>query len=571
MSKLDTSHLVLKPVMINGKLQHRWVNPINDEEHAPFGTKIKFQHHGKTMTGTVGSVIKTGEYAVKGENGTVYNKHRHQFELHKEEEPKLEKYDFKQFVDLVKKSKSFEEAYKNAQNIKGISIEESKAFAKKYDPKDELTPKQAFEKFYNENKPSGNLIHTEGDFHVKIEAFAHGFEFVGKLPIELKIQRKDKENKVYWGSPVFPTSGAAEAAIQRFNERQAKEIIEVKKFNQESTTKERILKGFKNSISGYPVIVDILTQSIPHLEKIIENYREQDKKVGKIFTAKEQEVVELGLLKDLVGSLGNYIAKTDKAKEIKFQQSKGTIAITADILRDGKSNHFSTQMIYAGGHTIQVLHFRYIVDTKLPHRFNVPLKAIEAKIKHKNTEEKIKEQIQTEQNLIDRYTGDLKKYESKTREQSDQEVIDEAVKNKFPLKFEDLDKTSIAYKRGKESFLEDIKYYKNRGWERIQNSIKSTKSSLKEIEKKKAKLEQKLKEHLASEAQYENPSEGDTKIIRDKKDYRNHYPIHIHQFKEGNWKNIRTTTVANVKKHGFNSAKDEDILAYHKKRNEEKS
>lgn len=79
--KLDTSHLVLKDVMVNGKTQKRWVDPNKDnKEHAEHGSKIDFEHKGEKKSGTVGSVTKTGEYAIKAEDGKMYNKHPHQFD-----------------------------------------------------------------------------------------------------------------------------------------------------------------------------------------------------------------------------------------------------------------------------------------------------------------------------------------------------------------------------------------------------------------------------------------------------------------------------------------------------------
>lgn len=84
--KLDTSHLVLKDVTVNGKVQKRWVNPNkNDAEHAQHGSEISFSHKGKDMKGKVGSITKTGEYAVRGEDGKTYNKHAHQFSSPHEE------------------------------------------------------------------------------------------------------------------------------------------------------------------------------------------------------------------------------------------------------------------------------------------------------------------------------------------------------------------------------------------------------------------------------------------------------------------------------------------------------
>ncbi len=79
--KLDTSHLVLKEVSVGGKMMHRWVDPHKgDKEHAEHGSKIEFEHKGSKVKGTVGGVMKTGEYAIKGEDGKAYAKHPHQFD-----------------------------------------------------------------------------------------------------------------------------------------------------------------------------------------------------------------------------------------------------------------------------------------------------------------------------------------------------------------------------------------------------------------------------------------------------------------------------------------------------------
>lgn len=59
---------------------------------------------------------------------------------------------FSKIENIVSESKSLDEAFKKAQEIKDVPAEESKAFREKYDPENNLTPKQAFEKFYNEVK-----------------------------------------------------------------------------------------------------------------------------------------------------------------------------------------------------------------------------------------------------------------------------------------------------------------------------------------------------------------------------------------------------------------------------------
>lgn len=79
--KLDTSHLVLKDVSVGGKMMKRWVDPNKDnKEHAEHGSKVEFDHKGERKKGVVGSVTKTGEYAIKAEDGKMYNKHPHQFD-----------------------------------------------------------------------------------------------------------------------------------------------------------------------------------------------------------------------------------------------------------------------------------------------------------------------------------------------------------------------------------------------------------------------------------------------------------------------------------------------------------
>ena len=82
--KLDTGHLILKEVNVNGKMQHRWVDPNkNNKEHAEYGSRVELEHKGNKVTGTVGSVQKTGEYSIKLDKehgGNTINKHPHQFD-----------------------------------------------------------------------------------------------------------------------------------------------------------------------------------------------------------------------------------------------------------------------------------------------------------------------------------------------------------------------------------------------------------------------------------------------------------------------------------------------------------
>lgn len=139
--KLDTSHLVLKEVNVNGKMQNRWVNPNKgDAEHAQHGSEVSFSHKGKEMKGKVGSVTKTGEYAIRGEDGKTYNKHPHQFSSPHEEQKikehasstdteKLENFVSKEGTD-PKLKKIAEEELQSRNDSKNNKNESSKKIKK---------------------------------------------------------------------------------------------------------------------------------------------------------------------------------------------------------------------------------------------------------------------------------------------------------------------------------------------------------------------------------------------------------------------------------------------------------
>lgn len=63
---------------------------------------------------------------------------------------------FAEFEKVVNESKSVDEAFDKVKNIQGVSSETSKSFREKYDPKGELSTKEAFTKFYDEVKGIAN-------------------------------------------------------------------------------------------------------------------------------------------------------------------------------------------------------------------------------------------------------------------------------------------------------------------------------------------------------------------------------------------------------------------------------
>jgi len=74
---------------------------------------------------------------------------------------------FAEFEKVVNESKSVDEAFDKIKNIQGVSSETSKSFRDKYDPKGELSTKEAFGKFYDDVK--GKIVEiAQGDTNVPL-------------------------------------------------------------------------------------------------------------------------------------------------------------------------------------------------------------------------------------------------------------------------------------------------------------------------------------------------------------------------------------------------------------------
>ena len=85
------------------------------------------------------------------------------------------------------------------------------------------------------------------------------------------------------------------------------------------------------------------------------------------FTKYDREMARLNLTYDLVKSIEKFLLPTDSLISMNISKSaKGNIQIDAQIQRGETTYSFATEAIYAGGHNIQRLHYRYIVKTKIP-------------------------------------------------------------------------------------------------------------------------------------------------------------------------------------------------------------
>jgi hypothetical protein len=85
------------------------------------------------------------------------------------------------------------------------------------------------------------------------------------------------------------------------------------------------------------------------------------------FTKYDREMARINLTYDMVKSIEMYTMPSDSLISMNVRKSvKGNIQIDAQIQRGETTYSFLTEAIYAGGHNIQVLHYRYIVKTNLP-------------------------------------------------------------------------------------------------------------------------------------------------------------------------------------------------------------
>jgi hypothetical protein len=113
------------------------------------------------------------------------------------------------------------------------------------------------------------------------------------------------------------------------------------------------------------VILDALEPTI--LEMVNETEAWYEAKFKQDFTDFDREMTRLNLIFDMVKAVETYTQPTDSLLSINVTTSvKGNIEITAQIQRGIDTYSFSTEAIYAGGHNIQRLHYRYITKTGIP-------------------------------------------------------------------------------------------------------------------------------------------------------------------------------------------------------------
>lgn len=151
------------------------------------------------------------------------------------------------------------------------------------------------------------------------------------------------------------------------------------------------------------VIKAILSDLEPTIAKMLEQAKLRHvEKFERKMTAYDEEMTKLHFIYDLVRSLGTYLVPTDKLIYLNAKGStKGSIVISAIIDRDAIKYDLTTEVIYAGGHNVQCLHYRYITKTDLPKTKSKPeADEIKEKIKILTKREKLNNEIISYQKRI---------------------------------------------------------------------------------------------------------------------------------------------------------------------------
>jgi len=165
------------------------------------------------------------------------------------------------------------------------------------------------------------------------------------------------------------------------------------------------------------IITNILVELESDIQKLVAAYAVAHEKHSKTpMTQYQLEYTEIMVTYDFIKSVEQYTSKDDVLVSVQSSVSKkGNLEISVRISRDTQEYSLATEVIYAGGHNIQRLHYRYITHTNLPKTGNKTMSDEYAtKIKKMTKIEKLEEEIKINRNWMARYQGTVDKLSALT-------------------------------------------------------------------------------------------------------------------------------------------------------------
>jgi len=172
------------------------------------------------------------------------------------------------------------------------------------------------------------------------------------------------------------------------------------------------------------VIEELIHQLEPSVLTLLDRWEVQfEEQFEKEMTEYDKEMARLQMLSDIVNAFEKYTKPSDVMSDLRIYNSpKGSFEISADIIRDGITYPFRTEVIYAGGYNIQKLHFRYLISTKLPQTGNkILFTEISEKIKRLTKLEKLNKDLEYMESVKKR---DITAYE-RIDAMSDEEILEQ--------------------------------------------------------------------------------------------------------------------------------------------------
>ena len=248
----------------------------------------------------------------------------------------------------------------------------------------------------------------------------------------------------------------------------------------------------------------ILELAKPYQEELTDQWAAQMKKSDQPVSEWDIEEYKLMLVLDLIKAVGRYLNATDTVKDVSLSKHKGVIEIKARVERDGQEYYFGTNMIVAGGNNIQVRHFRYLVDTKLPSKNTNPeYESLKKELKRLTGIEKIKKDIDFENKRLEALKEKLETAKKNT-ELSDSQI--EAIERKREQKnwqqYIDITWDEIVrrgadknYDYDESNFLKSKQEYRLfliNSWKNSYANVKGTEFQIKSKEKEIEKLNKKI-------------------------------------------------------------------------------